>query len=144
LYSDIANAEFQYSISSVFCKPFILRDGKDSKVRLNIIILTFFCLILSSTSVGITNSLAVQSQEHIVEISALRFRPASLTVHSGDVVKWVNRDNRRHQLMSISEGGWRSRTLKPGESFVQFIGKTTFYICTLHPNMQGKILVEGR
>ena len=116
-------------------------DVKAFKVFFRITLLTFF---LSCTSAGVTNSLALQSQEHIVEISALRFRPASLTVHSGDVVKWVNRDNRRHQLMSISEGGWRSRTLKPGESFVQFVGKTTFYICTLHPNMQGKILVEDR
>lgn len=115
--------------------------AKAFKVVFRIVLLIFF---LSFMSVRVPNSLALQSQEYIVEISALRFSPASLTVHSGDVVKWVNRDNRRHQLMSISEGGWRSRTLKPGDSFVQFIGKTTFYICTLHPNMQGKILIQGR
>ena len=142
-YSDIADAEFQYSTFSVFCKPFILRDGKDSKVRFQIIILTFFCLILSSMFVWVTNSLAVQSQEHIVEISALRFSPTSLEVKSGDVVKWVNKDNRRHQLMSISEGGWRSRILRRGDSFVLFVGKTTFYICALHSNMRGAIKVRS-
>ena len=41
-------------------------------------------------SAGITISHALQSQEHIVEISAFRFCPASFEVHSGDVVKWVN------------------------------------------------------
>ena len=116
-------------------------DAKAFKVFFRIVLLAFF---LSFMSVGVTNSLTLPSQEHIVEISVLRFRPASLTVHSGDVVKWVNRDNRRHQLMSISVGGWRSRILKPGDSFIQFIGKTTFYICMLHPNMQGKILIQGR
>jgi plastocyanin len=93
--------------------------------------------------VWVTNSLAVQSQEHIVEISALRFSPTSLEVKSGDVVKWVNNDNRRHQLMSISEGGWRSRILRRGDSFVLFVGKTTFYICTLHSNMRGAIKVRS-
>ena len=91
--------------------------------------------------VWVTKSLAVQSQEHIVEISALRLSPTSLEVKSGDVVKWVNKDNRRHQLMSISEGGWRSRILRRGDSFVLFVGKTTFYICALHSNMRGEIKV---
>ena len=112
-------------------------------MRFQIIILTFFCLILSSMFVWVTNSLAVQSQEHIVEISALRFSPTSLEVKSGDVVKWVNKDNRRHQLMSISEGGWRSRILRRGDSFVLFVGKTTFYICALHSNMRGEIKVQS-
>ena len=94
-------------------------------------------------SAGITISLALQSQEHIVEISAFQFSPASFEVHSGDVVKWVNRDTRPHQLISMSEEGWRSRILRRGDSFVQFIGKTTFYICGLHSNMRGKIIVRG-
>ena len=93
--------------------------------------------------VWVTNSLAVQSQEHIVEISALRFSPTSLEVKSGDVVKWVNRDNREHQLMAITEIGWRSRILRRGDSFVHFVGKTVFYVCALHSNMRGKITVRS-
>ncbi len=126
-----------FSISPLFC------DGKDLKVRFTIIILTFFCLILSSTSVGVTSSHAVQSQEHIVEISGFGFRPRNLEVRSGDVVKWVNKDNRPHQLMAIVEPGWQSRILRRGDTFVQFIGKAVYYVCGLHSNMRGKIVVKG-
>jgi plastocyanin len=84
----------------------------------------------------------VQSQEHIIEISVFRFSPVSLETHSGDVVKWLNIDTRPHQLISMS-GGWRSRILRRGDSFVQFIGKTNFYICAIHSNMRGEIIVRG-
>ncbi len=112
-------------------------------MRFTIILITFFCLILSSTSVGVTSSLAVQSEEHIVEISSFGFSPRNLEVRSGDVVKWVNKDNRPHQLMAIVEPGWRSRILRRGDSFVQFVGKTIYYVCGLHSNMKGKIVVKG-
>ena len=115
-------------------------DVKAFKVFFRITLLTFF---LSCTSAGVTNSLALQSQEHIVEISGFGFKPRNLEVRSGDVVKWVNKDNRPHQLMSIVEPGWRSRILRSGDSFVQFIGKTVYYVCGLHSNMRGKIIVKG-
>ena len=76
----------------------------------NIIILTLISFILSCIPVETTN--AFESQEHIIEISGFGFSPKNLEVHSGDVVKWVNRDNRVHQLMAITEIGWRSRILK--------------------------------
>jgi hypothetical protein len=55
----------------------------------------------------------------------------------------VNSDTRPHQLISMSEEGWRSRILRRGDPFVQFIGKTTYYICVLHSNMRGEIIVRG-
>ena len=106
-----------------------------------IITLTLISLILSCIPAGNTN--AFESQEHIVEISGFGFSPRNLEVRSGDVVKWVNKDNRRHQLMAIVEPGWRSHILRRGDSFVQFIGKTVYYVCGLHSNMKGKIVVKG-
>ena len=107
------------------------------------IILTFIFLFLSCTPSGIAHSIAFDSQEHIVEISGFGFSPRNLEVRSGDVVKWVNKDNRPHQLMAIVEPGWRSRILRRGDSFVQFIGKTIYYVCGLYSNMRGKIIVKG-
>ena len=106
----------------------------------NTITLTLISFILSCIPAGDTN--AFEPQEHIVEISDFGFSPRNLEVRSGDVVKWVNRDNRVHQLMSITEIGWRSSILRRGDSFVQFIGKTVFYVCTFHSNMRGKIIVQ--
>ena len=107
----------------------------------NTITLTLISFILSCIPVETTN--AFESQEHIIEISGFGFSPRNLEVRSGDVVKWVNRDNRVHQLMAINEIGWRSRILRRGDSFVQFIGKTFFYVCALHSNMRGKIVVRS-
>ena len=107
----------------------------------NTITLPLISFILFCMPAGIAN--AFESHEHIVEISGFGFSPSNLEVRSGDVVKWVNRDNRVHQLMAITEIGWRSSILKRGDSFVQFIGKTVFYVCALHSNMRGKIIVRA-
>ena len=87
----------------------------------NTIILALISFILSCIPAGIAN--AFESHEHIVEISGFGFSPKNLEVRSGDVVKWVNRDNRAHQLMAITEIGWRSHILRSRDSFVKFIGK---------------------
>ena len=107
----------------------------------NTITLALISFILSCIPTGTVN--AFESQEHIVEISGFGFSPSNLEVRSGDVVKWVNKDNRVHQLMAITEIGWRSRILRLGDSFVQFIGKTFFYVCALHSNMRGQIIVRS-
>lgn len=69
-----------------------------------------------------------------------RFRPASVTIARGTVVKWVNRDSQDH---TSTGGSWDSGIISPGDSFrKRFRHRGTFaYSCTIHPSMMGSITV---
>ena len=68
------------------------------------------------------------------------FRPASITVDRGTVVKWVNRGDNTHTSTSNS---WDSGNIAAGDSFRRrFRHRGTFsYHCTIHPSMVGTIRV---
>jgi len=68
------------------------------------------------------------------------FRPVSITVDRGTVVKWVNRGDNTHTSTSDS---WDSGNISPGDSFrKRFRHRGTFsYHCTIHSNMMGTITV---
>ena len=74
--------------------------------------------------------------------------PTIITVSQGDTVTWANQDVAFH---SVTSGFYDNPTelfdsghLDPEEKFsVTFEEKGTFdYFCTLHPWMEGKVLVE--
>jgi plastocyanin len=69
-----------------------------------------------------------------------RFRPGSITIDRGTVVKWVNRDSQTHTSTGNS---WDSGNIAAGDSFrKRFRHRGTFaYHCTIHPNMLGTIRV---
>lgn len=72
-----------------------------------------------------------------------RFRPRTITVARGTLVRWVNRGNQDHTTTSNS-GLWSSGRVDPGDSFRRrFQQAGTFaYRCTIHPQMRGTIIVE--
>lgn len=76
-----------------------------------------------------------------VEIEDFVFRPATITVHQGDSVTWKNRDTMAHTATGDS---FDSGRLDLGESFTFTFNQVgTFdYICTFHPTMKGKVIVE--
>ena len=76
-----------------------------------------------------------------VKIVDFRFRPGTLTVSRGDVVRWRNRGNVTHTSTSST---WDSGRLAPGETFRRrFRRAGTFeYHCTIHPQMTGTIVVR--
>jgi plastocyanin len=75
-----------------------------------------------------------------VRIVDNRYRPASITIDRGTVVKWVNRGNNTHTSTSNS---WDSGRISPGDSFKKkFRRRGTFsYHCTIHATMMGTITV---
>jgi plastocyanin len=75
-----------------------------------------------------------------VRIVDNRFRPASISIERGTIVKWVNRGDNTHTTTSDS---WNSGNLSPGESFKKkFRRRGTFsYHCNIHPSMLGTITV---
>jgi amicyanin len=81
---------------------------------------------------------------HLVEIEGFAFAPQTLTIRAGDTVTWTNLDDVEHTATSTS-GAFDSGLLAQGESYtVTFTEPGTYdYLCTPHPMMTGRIVVEA-
>ncbi len=79
-----------------------------------------------------------------VKIFGSAFSPKSVTITAGDTIKWVNRDNDRHQIYA-DHGEFVSAILKPSQSFsFTFRAAGTYtYKDELHPKIRGTIVVKG-
>ena len=78
-----------------------------------------------------------------VEIRDFDFSPRDLTVKTGTIITWVNRDSVPHDATD-ENGDWGTGLFSGGES-----GALTFespgvygYYCTIHPNMRATLKVE--
>ena len=75
-----------------------------------------------------------------VTIENFSFNPATLTIKKGATVIWTNQDNVPHKIKSDT---FNSSVLNKGDNF-QFTFLTVGeynYSCSIHPSMQGKIIV---
>jgi plastocyanin len=80
---------------------------------------------------------------HTVTIAEMRFTPETLSIASGDLIVWVNKDLVPHTATS-KEAGFDSRTIEPGASWsvrLRKAGKFA-YVCTLHPTMKAALQVK--
>ena len=79
-----------------------------------------------------------------VEIADFAFSPPILTIAAGDTVTWTNADPVVHTSTSTS-GAFDSGDLDQGESYsVTFTTPGTYdYLCTPHPTMTGRIVVQA-
>jgi plastocyanin len=78
-----------------------------------------------------------------VEIRNYEFLPAVLTVPAGTTVTWTNRDDDPHTV-TASENVFASPGLDADETFsYTFSTPGTYpYVCKLHPQMTGTIIVR--
>jgi len=89
------------------------------------------------------NDAHAEAAAHVVTIEALQFQPATLTVHRGDRITWMNKDLFPHTATgpkgtfdstSIPAGGsWTFVTDKPG---------TFTYSCAFHTTMKATLTVR--
>ena len=77
-----------------------------------------------------------------VVIKNFQFKPGKSTVHVGDTITWTNQDVAPHTA-TAKDKSWDTGTIKQGKT-----GSHTFttagtipYICTIHPNMHGTVVV---
>ncbi len=70
------------------------------------------------------------------------FTPAQLTIEVGETVTWNNTDSMLHTV--TSDDGLFDANVQPGASFTYTFDTagTYTYVCTLHPGMNGTIVVE--
>jgi plastocyanin len=79
---------------------------------------------------------------HTVVLKSIRFHPGTLTIHRGDSVQWLWRDNTEHNVTFHS---FHSKTKEFGSYTIRFTHSGTFnYHCTIHVSegMHGSIVVH--
>ncbi len=78
-----------------------------------------------------------------VAIENFAFNPATVEISVGDTVMWTNFDSAPHTATG-NEGEFDSGTLQTDQSFsFTFEEAGDFdYICTIHPSMEGVVVVE--
>ncbi len=80
-----------------------------------------------------------------VTIQDFSFGPAVLTVARGTQVTWTNKDDDPHTVASADGGKlFKSSALDTDNSYsFLFTEAGTFkYFCTIHPRMQGTVVVQ--
>ena len=81
--------------------------------------------------------------ETAVKIDNFNFSPNPLTVAVGTTVRWTNRDDIPHNVVS-EDKTLKSKVLDTDESFAYTFTKpgTYAYFCSIHPKMTGKVVVQ--
>ena len=79
-----------------------------------------------------------------VKIDNFSFSPAVLTVAPGTTVKWTNRDDIPHTVVSNDKSAFKSKALDTDDTFTFTFTKlgTYEYFCSLHPHMTAKVVVQ--
>lgn len=79
-----------------------------------------------------------------VEVKGLKYSPASLEAHVGDVIEWVNKDFVVHTA-TARNGAWDVNLPAEGSGHVE--AKTPGlieYYCRYHPNMTATVKISPR
>lgn len=76
-----------------------------------------------------------------INIQGFAFHPATITISAGDTVKWTNLDSVNHDVKGDT---FDSGVMKSDGTFEMIFNQTgTYnYICSIHPSMQGQIIVQ--
>jgi plastocyanin len=78
-----------------------------------------------------------------IVVKDFMFQPMSLTVKAGSTVTWTNMDEEPHTVVS-SSGLFRSNALDTKDGFSFKFDKAGIYtfVCSIHPQMVGTIVVQ--
>ncbi|HEY0267292.1 MAG TPA: cupredoxin family copper-binding protein [Rhizomicrobium sp.] len=96
------------------------------------------CALLLRASVALAADVAVG-------IDNFTFSPATVTVPVGTRVVWTNRDDIPHTVVDAdAPRRVRSPPLDTGDSYARVFDTpgTYHYFCSLHPHMQGTVVVR--
>lgn len=81
--------------------------------------------------------------EVAVKIDNFSFSSATITVPAGTTVRWTNRDDIPHTVVS-DDKAFKSKALDTDENFTYTFTKpgTYGYFCSIHPKMIAKVVVQ--
>jgi plastocyanin len=83
------------------------------------------------------------AEANTIVLKNFHFSPMSLTIPAGTAVTWQNLDGEPHTVVSI-EGLFRSGGLDQNEVYTfKFDSPGTYrFVCSIHPQMTGTIIVK--
>lgn len=85
-----------------------------------------------------------QAEARVIEVKIedFAFNPESVTISSGDTVRWTNFDSITH---TVTGTDFSSGSLRDGDSFeLSFTKEGVYrYYCSIHPSMEGVVIVKG-
>ena len=84
----------------------------------------------------------VRAADEAVSIQGFAFSPGTVTISEGDTVTWTNGDQTDH---TATGQAFDTERLDPGQTAsITFSTAGTFpYVCAIHPQMQGTVVVEA-
>ena len=84
----------------------------------------------------------VAAADETVSIANFAFAPGLVTIQEGDSVTWTNDDSTAH---TATGDGFDTESIGPGQSStVAFATAGTYaYVCSIHPQMNGTVVVEA-
>ncbi len=103
--------------------------------------MTLATLALLSLVTG--GAYAATADANRIVIHDFMFQPTTLTIKAGSTVTWVNLDDEPHTTVSVT-GAFRSAALDTKDSFSFTFDRpgTYLFVCSIHPQMTGTILVQ--
>jgi plastocyanin len=105
-------------------------------------------LVLVLCATGAVGQHLAAAKSAGIDIVNFSFNPKVLTVARGTSVTWNNKDEEPHNIVDVPAGGqpraFRSQAVDGGEKFSFLFNEagTYKYICSIHPHMEGTIVVK--
>ena len=119
------------------------------RLCLAVVLLCGFVLIGTAAAGAATNPAAAAAPATAegvqITIDNFTFSPVQITAPVGARVSWTNRDDIPHTVTDAGDPRrFKSGALDTGDSFAVTFDKpgTYSYFCSLHPHMQGSILIR--
>jgi plastocyanin len=95
-------------------------------------------------AIGLLLPAAVHAADATVTIDNFVFTPAEITIKAGTKLVWINHDDIPHAVVSaVSPPIFRSKALDTDDGYAFVFDKPGRYpyFCSLHPHMQGVVVV---
>ena len=105
---------------------------------------TLFGALASTSCLAQDASNAAARPVATVRMDHNTFIPGEITVVPGTTVTWVNNEGMPHTVVDVNKG-FRSKTIVKDAKF-SFTFTTAgdySYLCSIHPNMKGKVIVKA-
>ena len=120
-----------------------LRICKPQSVRRALRVTLLFTALTSTPGLAEDPNNAGAGPVASVSMDHNTFIPSEITVVPGTTVTWVNKEDMPHTVVHVNKG-FRSKTIvKDAQFSFTFTAAGDYdYLCSIHPNMKGKVIVK--
>ena len=119
------------------------RSGRPAAAAVSVAVSVALACIAAAT-VGAAPAALPAAPVHTIAIDGMHFSPASVQVHPGERVVWVNKDLVPHTA-TARDGRFDSKTIAAGASWSWVATTppgTVAYACVYHPEMTATVTVR--